>query len=806
MKLIKTILYVISINILIVFSSISLYSQWKKVEITDSDYQNIYWLDVFFLNSSPNYGWVCGFGGCVMRTSDQGKTWNGTKIQEMKINPVIDSSGVVVGFDTSYVPLVNQLESIQFVDSLVGYTSGEDKAFKSTDGGISWELISKPGMRIWGLFFLTKDIGMVIGGGCDNYQEFYRTEDGGKTWANSQYFENVSGLSDLILYSINGLGYASSSGLIWRTTDGGKDWDVYSVSGERDWQEELTNINQTFLVPYSKGCWGGSADGGLRMSIDNGRNWRQFNTSSSMFGAFLLDSQRGWGCGNNNSIYYTSDGGKTWDLKNCGLEPATNLDDLWFINDTLGFVVGRGIYRTHFYDTTYSHIANDGTKLICQGDSLLLKAADNYRYHKWSTGDTINAIYVKQKGWYYLSSYNNPCDYIYEDSVYIDIAPEPDLQILTNKSFDFCKGDSILLWVNTAHQEIYWSTGDKTDTILVSKSGEYKVRIKDVNGCEYSKSVTLIVHPLPNVEIEGTGKATFCIGDSIILRTKSSYDSYYWFNTINPDSMLSDNRSYVAQSSGSYSVIVRDKWGCEAIADSYIITVLILNNNLSLKYKAASEIVEFDSVKLTEMKCIPLTIYNISNKIFVLYDVLLKHNIEFSIPQSQFPYTILSGDSMKLTICYRPLQLKTDRDTIIIADTCRPHNIPLLGFGSSNIYKVKGENKNCDVDLEFETIGLVSDEYFDKINIFPNPASEFISVKISLNKSEKSDIRAYLYNITGILVDKGELSYSNINDIKGETFQKADILFNTSKLENGIYFIQVSINGSLQTYKVTIIK
>ncbi|NOX66157.1 MAG: hypothetical protein GXO85_10305 [Chlorobi bacterium] len=417
-----------------------------------------------------------------MRTTDGGYTWEGTKIQKMQIESSIDSLGVIV-YDTTYVPIVNQLESIQFVDSLNGYTSGEDKVLKSTDGGKSWKIISKVGMRIWGTFFLNKDIGMVIGGGCDGYQEFYRTEDAGKTWSLFLANEPMSGLSDLILYSPDGLGFASSSGLIWKTKDGGRTWSVYSVSGGRDWQEEITKSGNSFLVPFTYGCWGGGEkNGGLRMSVDNGRNWREYITGAEMFGAFLLDSLRGWGCGNNNSVYFTNDGGKNWELKNCGIEPASSLDDLWFINDTLGFVVGRGIYRTHFYDTTYSQIAKDKPNVFCEGDSILLRAADNYAYHKWSTGDTSSSIYVNNVGWYYLTSYNNECDKIYEDSVFVDIAPAPDLQILTNKSFDFCQGDTVLLWTNSYHKDIIWSTGEKTDTIKVNKSGQYRVSIIDTNG------------------------------------------------------------------------------------------------------------------------------------------------------------------------------------------------------------------------------------------------------------------------------------------------------------------------------------
>ncbi|NOX66156.1 MAG: T9SS type A sorting domain-containing protein [Chlorobi bacterium] len=308
------------------------------------------------------------------------------------------------------------------------------------------------------------------------------------------------------------------------------------------------------------------------------------------------------------------------------------------------------------------------------------------------------------------------------------------------------------------------------------------------------------------MEIEGTGRATFCIGDSIILRTKNKYESYYWFNISNPDSMLSDNNFYVAASSGSYSVLVKDKWGCESIADYYKITVLILNNTLSIQYDASNKIVDFDTVNLSQRTCFPITIYNVSNREFILDDVFLKHNIEFSIPQGQFPYDIGSGDSMNLMICYRPLHLSLDRDTIVINDTCSPHIIPLKGIGGSNIYISKAKNKNCDADLMFETLDLVSDEYFDKVRVYPNPASGIIKLEAIVITNNKPQINAFLYNATGIKKKVGIVSSMMNTDFKGKKLLKFDINFDIIDVESGIYFIELSIGGQLRAYQVSIIK
>jgi hypothetical protein len=145
----------------------------------------------------------------------------------------------------------------------------------------------------------------------------------------------------------DGTGYASSSGRIWNTTDMGSKWEIFSITGGNDWQEDIAYLENTFLVPYSKGCSGESLyeGGGLRYSTDYGLNWKELSTGTPMFGCFLLNEERGWGVGKSASVYYTDDGGENWYLSNKGIADSVDLDDIWFIDDTTGWAVGDGVYK-----------------------------------------------------------------------------------------------------------------------------------------------------------------------------------------------------------------------------------------------------------------------------------------------------------------------------------------------------------------------------------------------------------------------------------------------------------------------------
>ncbi|MCX7908107.1 MAG: choice-of-anchor D domain-containing protein [Ignavibacteria bacterium] len=322
----KRCLYKITFLFILLSVSNPLFSQyWQKIQNIPSPFSNNYWLDVYFHPSNPNYGWICGFNGMIIRTTDGGNTWRGSTVNAY------------------------HLESIHFPSLQIGYVSGVEGIFKSTDGGATWFDVTPPNTRdtthFWGCYFLNENYGVLVGDGCfGRNQHFWLTTDGGSTWSVFLGTENNSGMTDALLYP-NGLGYASSSGRIWITIDSGRTWQIFATSGPNLWQEEITNYGSSFLVPYSgTTCTGGGNDGGMRFSTNNGTTWNSFRTGVPMFGTFLIDSQKGWACGYYTEVYYTSNGGSNWQRRNCGIQSG-NLDDLWFINENNGWVVGEGVYK-----------------------------------------------------------------------------------------------------------------------------------------------------------------------------------------------------------------------------------------------------------------------------------------------------------------------------------------------------------------------------------------------------------------------------------------------------------------------------
>lgn len=317
-----------------VLSVVSLSGQtaqrWKKVTLP-APYDAGYYLDIFFLPSNPNLGWACDqFRGYVVRTTDGGNTWRGT---------------AVPGAATCH------LEYIQFLDANTGYCSGPCGMFKSTDGGVTWFSIKPTGSpTIWGGWFKSATEGWFTGGGCASCT-FLRTTDGGTTFTTvTDVSEPRSVLSDPYWASDMAPGevFAIGSGVLWRSNDDGVTWAVQAYTGTNSpWHEELAMIGQSVLLPNAQErcVTGVLATPGMRFSTNRGTTWRDFISGEAMYGTFLHDTQRGWAAGTNEAVYYTSNAGQSWTKQSCGLDGA-DMDDVFFLDDNNGWVVGEGIFRT----------------------------------------------------------------------------------------------------------------------------------------------------------------------------------------------------------------------------------------------------------------------------------------------------------------------------------------------------------------------------------------------------------------------------------------------------------------------------
>lgn len=179
--------------------------------------------------------------------------------------------------------------------------------------------------------------------------------------------------------------------------------------------------------------------------------------------------------------------------------------------------------------------------------------------------------------------------------VTVTVNPLPPLPTVTaDGPVTFCAGGSVNL-ISAAGTDYMWSNEASTQSINVTTTGSYTVRVINSSGCQSASSIPVVVtvNALPATPtITADGPASFCVGESVNL-TSSSGTSYQWSNT-------AASRILSVTSSGSYSVRVTSDKGCISPSSiPYVITVSSLPPNPIIKADGPTTFCEGGTVTLT---------------------------------------------------------------------------------------------------------------------------------------------------------------------------------------------------------------
>ncbi|MDW8219993.1 MAG: YCF48-related protein [Bacteroidota bacterium] len=707
---------------------------WQEVQVSPPpDGVPDYWLEIYFLPSNPRFGWIVGYYRRTLYTTDSGKTWTRSQIPGR------------LSYDRG--DFRNHLEGVWFPDTSVGYASGPGGIFKSTDGGRTWRDITPLQLvgveaRTWGCYFTHRDTGYVVSGGCGDQQLFLRTTNGGNTWTVFAGPDRNSGLSDVIVYSSRGLGYAVASGQIFRTLNGGLTWSLFArtyAAGARlqnVWHEDLSISNRTFLVPYSgTQCTGAGTGGGMRISTDMAQTWREFATGEPMFGTYLLNDSTGWAVGVNASAYYTNTYGRTWELRNCGIPPGADLDDLWFINDTLGFVVGEGVYR--YVPPSERELKIQPippSPFFCQGDSVVLNVSPGFRQYRWSNGATTASIVVRQSGVYRVTASVFNCVTL-TDSIQVTFLPRPEARVTLSSPPRACEGSVIQLTSDFQRPDFRyeWSDGrtilSTATTLSVTRSGRYTLSVRNDNGCTATSTTTITIFPRPETNITALRQTRFCLGDSTTLQAPPGFRNYRWFDIIRPAVVLSTAQQLIARSSGTYATELTDNNGCVWTSNSISVTALDFPKQLLVL--SSNGTLQLDSVGINQVTCTTVLLRNTDAvRPVIMRSVPVARNVEFSLSLSQFPFIIPPNTTRELLVCFAPRELGTRRDTLYVEDSCGVSPIPLVGQAVPNMYTTESR---CSMRVILRSVGEQRTQYLAVLRTaepVPNPASDEVSLHV----------------------------------------------------------------------------
>ncbi|MEY4938023.1 MAG: hypothetical protein RIS64_4382, partial [Bacteroidota bacterium] len=207
-------------------------------------------------------------------------------------------------------------------------------------------------------------------------------------------------------------------------------------------------------------------------------------------------------------------------------------------------------------------IANNRPTTFCAGDSTVLTASGGGTY-AWSTNATSAAITAKTSGSYKVTVTNaSGC----VDSTTIAVTANARPTAAVTGATAICAGDSTI-FTATGGGTYLWSTTATSAGISVKNAGTYKVTVTNAAGCVDSTTRTLVVNARPTAVLLVLGVATFCQGDSAVLKSKGGL-TYRWTT---PTGTTTDS-IITAKTSGFYKVLVFNALGC---SDSANITITV---------------------------------------------------------------------------------------------------------------------------------------------------------------------------------------------------------------------------------------
>jgi len=286
------------------------------------------------------------------------------------------------GWQIIFSGTTNELQSIHFTNSGIGYTCGNSGTIlKSIDEGISWNQITVPtSVNLNDIFVFDQNAAIAVG----NAGTIIRTENGGADWSvissgvtddllSISFFDSLGicgARSQTILYSSNSgsswntaqsgwigggfwgavmlsqqIGFLAGENSIYQpllgmTTDSGQNWNFTAFYLNYN-EGRATGIDFTdlFIGYASSRVWDGR--GAISKTTNSGNTWVTIFFNNPLWGIdFPISNagQGGYAVGDSGIILKTYDAGTSWQTQQSGT--SLRLNKVNFIDLDFGFAVG----------------------------------------------------------------------------------------------------------------------------------------------------------------------------------------------------------------------------------------------------------------------------------------------------------------------------------------------------------------------------------------------------------------------------------------------------------------------------------
>lgn len=337
---------------------------------------------IFF--SNKDVGFAVGEFGAIIKTTDEGNTWEDKSFQTektlLRVNGIGDNI-IIVGVDGIILRSSDagnnweQIESgtdanlwkIEMLNDSIGWVCGVGATLlKTTDGGSSWNKVIIPYQyNYWDIEFLDTNIGYI----SSSYGIVLKTNDGGKTWYASETGDQ-SELYNIEILNKTNLVSAGASGEIYYSLDSNKTW-------HRSTLQVPIIIQGLAFADSLMGIGVSTSPGVFQKTIDGGKSWSLERKDIGELDIFFLSDGAAYSVGQNLGIYKSDNAGMTWEEKIW----TDDFVDIFPISDSVCYMISNEVLKTSDYGETWTKLdfpwgekiffINDSIGFICFHEDIL---------------------------------------------------------------------------------------------------------------------------------------------------------------------------------------------------------------------------------------------------------------------------------------------------------------------------------------------------------------------------------------------------------------------------------------------------
>ncbi|MFN7691397.1 MAG: FG-GAP-like repeat-containing protein, partial [Bacteroidota bacterium] len=456
----------------------------------------------------------------------------------------------------------------------------------------------------------------------------------------------------------------------------------------------------------------------------------------------------------------------------------------------------------------------NGPQAICNGQSTTLTATAGFSSYLWSDGSTGTSLTTSTVNTYAVTVTDAAgCSNI-SPNITLTENPIEIPSVLTSGETTFCQGNTLTL-TSSSGASYMWSNGATTQSVNITQSGSYFVSVMGTCQAFSSDTIDVNVYPAPAPSANGGA-----VSDSGSVALTASGNSLTWYddaagtNVVGTGALFNtpviyNSTTYYVQDTYTYgggiefagpqnhsgtSMWSGNSTNASLVFDAYedftLKTVKVYTdtpgNRLIILTDANNNVLQslmvnipIDSAVITLNFQVPAgTGYKLGTD--ATQNNVLWGNPSPRLKRSQgaavsYPYLInnlvsIYNSTQGLSVYYYFYNWEIEKTSTVCTSALTPVLAEVLITGTKEL------NEN------------------GQIQIYPNPASEFIT--LSTAKTINSNVQINIIDVAGRLAQ--QVSYNNM---QAQVPQQIDI----SKLSKGVYFVKLSA-GSEQHIQKLIIK